>query len=103
MKTREEIQAAINEIGLTSAQAQDNKFLAGVFSLFEDGEISWEKGGDLLYHRTLHCWESGNEDARKWKLNWLNTTRGYGFIHVASENKAKMYAIREALLNNIPS
>lgn len=49
---------------IVAALNDDNaKNDAMVYQVFEDGEITLQKGGDLLWQRTLHCVASGRNGA----------------------------------------
>jgi hypothetical protein len=62
-----------------------------VYSVWEDGEITLEKGGDLFGRRTLHCISMGNP-AKAWQaveFPVLNPGNGgHGRIYVRDHETA---------------
>lgn len=54
MTTYSEVLAAV--VALNRPEAKN---AAMVYQVFEDGEITLQKGGDLLWQRTLHCVATG--------------------------------------------
>jgi len=56
--------------------------LGMVYSVWEDGEITLEKGGDLFGQRTLHCiaYGVGIKAQPKDAFPWQNTDHGRIFV-----------------------
>lgn len=69
---------------------------AHVLQVWNDGEITSTKGGELFLQRTLHLLNPGNAN-KAWspdlfpKKNW----RGFGYVFVTSENAERVH---EAIL-----
>ena len=78
---RDSIIARLVELNDESAKAHDH-----VCQVYEDGELTMQKGGALLGQRNLHCINEG-VPARlppKW---FPNVTSDHGFIWVSYANK----------------
>lgn len=66
-----------------------------VYQVWNDGEVTLQKCGDLLWQRTLHCDARGKASvavAPEWFPSQYN---GYGYIFTDREGA---YAVREAIL-----
>ena len=61
MKNLEQIKAKIDAISIPESVVRSDKYARGqhIQMVFEDGEISSTKAGDLLWQRTLHLFEFG--------------------------------------------
>lgn len=60
--TIEEIKTLIAKVSISEKDARDpEKFPGGkhIQLVFQDGELSSQKAGELLWDRSLHCWVSG--------------------------------------------
>jgi len=73
----EKLQAAIVEESNDSLSKEPGM----VYMVFEDGEVTLQKSGDLLWQRTLHCIVPGLKDAMSPDLfpHKLNK-HGYAFV-----------------------
>lgn len=70
-----------------------------VYSVWEDGEVTLEKGGALFGQRNLHCMEYGNA-SKAWPVRLFpiqNHDASHGRIFCANETDAM--AFRSAILN----
>jgi hypothetical protein len=66
-----------------------------VYQVWNDGEVTLQKGGDLLWKRTLHSDAPGLHKGIKLDINWPHkTTVGYSYIFTDREGA---YAVREAI------
>lgn len=81
--TAEEIKALIQKISLTEEVVRtDSRFLGGghVALIFNDGEMSSQKAGELLWQRNLHCFRSGHPSARL-PVEWFpQRIKEFGFV-----------------------
>lgn len=51
-----------------------------VYQVWQDGEITLQKSGDLLWQRNLHCIEMGINGFEVKGVEWPHTTNGNKFI-----------------------
>lgn len=78
----QEVIDAVNALNDPSAKNQDM-----VYQVWEDGEITLQKGGDLLWQRTLHCIASGTRPLPVDAL--VNKYGSHSFIWCTNEVTAK--------------
>lgn len=88
--TKEEIEAL--------AQSVDNPELAKqhgmVTQVWEDGELTSQKSGDLLWQRTLHMFERGVQGAATLSLTFPHRSGGHSFAWVTTRDG---YRVRKAI------
>jgi len=56
-----------------------------VYQVWEDGEITLQKCGELLWQRTLHMMEAGFRD-RKVPLEWMTSNGDHAYIFCTHED-----------------
>lgn len=72
MFTRAQVKEVIAMVSNPAlAQGPDNM----VYQVWEDGEITLQKNGELLWQRSLHCMEAGLGD-KKVPLEWMTGSNG---------------------------
>jgi len=64
-----------------------------VYQVWDDGEITLQKSGELLWQRTLHCIKWGLDYTDK-ECKWPSSYNGHGYIFTDREGAE---AIGEAL------
>lgn len=90
MNTQDTI-AAVNALDCPEARLEGM-----VYQVWEDGEVTLQKGGSLLWQRNLHCIAPGSEEHGLPRDALCNKYNGHSFIYVASSDAAE--AARDLIL-----
>jgi len=85
---REEMQAHINR-----AHAPETAAGAMVYMVWEDGEVTLQKGGDLLWQRILHSIIPPHPDTKPWPIDLFPGQKyGHGFVIARDHEEAAQLA-----------
>lgn len=85
-------------IGELSCDAASKIQSSHVLQVWEDGEITSQKCGDLLWHRNLHCMEYGHREKRI-PLSSFPHTYGKDHAYVFVDSMKAAQTIRNAIFS----
>lgn len=84
MSTIEEIKKLAQELDNPKLAKQDPGM---VIQVWQDGEITCQKCGELLWERTLHCFKTGHPKNKVEMPHKHTTTDSYAFVTREDANK----------------
>ena len=67
-----------------------------VYQVWEDGEVTCQKSGELLWLRSLHCFDAGRPDKAVSPDMFPHQLNNHGYIYTDREGA---YAVRAAILS----
>lgn len=77
----------VREMMIANDRPELEQIHGGVIQLWEDGEITYQKSGDLLWNRSLHSFDRGYDSIKI--PNLPHSYNGFGYVVIESHELAR--------------